>query len=77
MNCDATGQGKNGSVADNTPPGWVCLCSHTNGFFWLCGTCGHEAEELAMRLQAIVRDEYVHFHGIVLGARKRLAKDSA
>ena len=70
VNCPATGQGKEGSLLDNCPPGWVSLASHASPFTFLCETCGAEAVELTLRLQEIVKDDHFSFYWLLCRARE-------
>lgn len=50
--CGKTGEGKAGSVADNTPPGWGTLMDHAGWIGFACGDCAAKIREHA---QAIVK----------------------
>lgn len=73
-NCPIVGQGRAGTIVDNTPPGWVRLLSNMGSITYLCVTCGEEVLDLALRLQEIVKDEYVHFFALVVQGRERAKK---
>jgi len=63
--CQTEGEGKDGSVADNNPPGWACAVSHGGGVVHVCGVCAKEAGDCARRIQELVKDKHAYFPSLL------------
>lgn len=48
----------------------MSLASNVGSFSFLCETCGAEAVELTLRLQAIVKDDHFSFYWLLVRARE-------
>lgn len=67
--CEAKGTGRNGTVADNTPPDWSAFLSHDQGFLFLCQDCSSKVKRHAVEILAVVKTKQSLFNSLP-GIRK-------
>ena len=63
--CDTEGVGKQGTVADNRPPGWSCVMTFEGGVVHACGDCAQTAADHARGIMGLLKNKNIYFPSLL------------